>query len=213
MVANPQRNDWHGNMNPQHDDAYENSIEDMHGILMSERDFERLISGETDYHYEWIDGVVYNMTGSSPRHSVIASRIDRLLSDQISNCGPCRVHRDQYVFIPGQPAAVPDIVLTCDTADWDEDKHLKPFKIQSPLIVVEVLSPSTERFDRTAKFARYKCCPSLEVYILVNQYKPYVEVYQRARDWQKELYIAGQIVQFDQLDLELPIDAIYEGVL
>src|SRR6266702_872375 len=171
MVANPQHNDRHGNMNPHYDDAYENDIKDMHGIPMSERDFERLVSDETEYHYEWIDGIVYNMTGSSPRHSVIASRIDRLLSEQIGTDGPCRVHRDQFVFIPGRPPGAPDAVLTCDPADWDEDKHLKPFKIQSPLIVVEVLSPSTERFDRTEKFARYKLCASLEAYILVNQDK------------------------------------------
>jgi Uma2 family endonuclease len=81
------------------------------------------------------------------------------------------------------------------------------------LIVVEVLSPGTEKFDRREKFARYKRCLSLEVYILINQYKPHIEVYQRARDWQQEPYVAGQIIQFDRLDLELPVDAIYKGVL
>jgi Uma2 family endonuclease len=213
MVANPQRNDWHGNMNPQHDDAYENSMKDMHGTPMTEEAFEKLISVELPYHYELIDGVVYNMTGSSPRHSVLASRVDKLLSEQIGTSGPCRVHREQFVFIPGKPSVVPDAVLTCDLADWDEDTHLRPFKIRSPLIVVEVLSPSTEQFDRTEKFARYKLCPTLEVYILVNQYEPHIEVYQRSRDWQPELYVADQIVQFDHLDLELPLDALYEGVL
>src|SRR5205823_5137769 len=111
-----------------------------------------------------------------------------------------------------KPPVVPDVVLTCDPADWDDDKHLKPFKIQSPLIVVEVLSPGTQRFDRKEKFARYKCCPTLEAYILVSQRERYIEVYQRARDWQQERYTAGQVIQLDQLDLELSLDAIYKGI-
>lgn len=203
MVANPRWNDRH--MNSQYDD--------LHGTPMTEENFENLISIELPYHYELIDGVIYNMTGSSPRHSVLASRIDILLSEQIGADGLCRVHRDQFVFIPGRPSTVPDAVLTCDLADWDEEIHLKPFKIRSPLIVVEILSPGTEKFDRGEKFTRYKRCPSLEVYILVNQYKPHVEVYQRIRDWQQEIFVAGQIVQFDQFDLELALDAIYKGVL
>src|SRR5207249_5758824 len=83
---------------------------------------------------------------------------------------------------------VPDVVLTCDLADWDKDKRLKPFMIQSPLIVIEVLSPSTERYDRTEKFARYMRCPPLEVYILVSEDEQYVEVYRRSTGWKQERF-------------------------
>lgn len=105
------------------------------------------------------------------------------------------------------------MVLTCDRADWDKDKRLKPFMIQSPLIVVEVLSPSTERYDRTEKFARYMTCPTLEVYILVSQDEQHVEVYRRSTGWRQERFSAGQTINLDQLDLELPVESIYEGVL
>jgi Uma2 family endonuclease len=128
---------------------------DLPGISMTEEAFERLISVENPYRYELIDGVVYDMTGSTPEHSVIASNIEALLREQLGKSGPCRTYRDQYVAIPGIPPVVPDVVLTCDRADWDKDKRLKPFMIRSPLIVVEVLSPSTEKYDRTEKFARY----------------------------------------------------------
>lgn len=107
---------------------------------------------------------------------------------------------------------MPDVVLTCDIADRDRDKRLKPFKIRSPLIVVEVLSPSTSTYDRTEKFMRYMLCPTLEVYMLVSQDEQHVEVYRRATDWRQERFSAGQTVQLDQLDLELPLAAIYEGV-
>ena len=185
---------------------------DLRGIAMTEEAFEQLISVESPYRYELIDGIVYDMTGSSPEHSVIASNIEELIRDQLGRSGPCHTHREQYVAIPGKPAVVPDVVLTCDVADWDKDKRLKPFKIQSPLIVVEVLSPSTERYDRTEKFARYMRCPTLQVYILVHQDEQHVEVYRRSTGWKQERFSANEVVKLEQLDLELPVESIYEGV-
>ena len=85
--------------------------------------------------------------------------------------------------------------------------------IQSPVIVVEVLTPSTERYDRTEKFARYMLCPTLEVYILVSQDEKYVEVYRRSTGWKRERFSEGQMIKLEQLDLELPVGSIYEGVL
>ena len=99
--------------------------DDLHGIHMTEEAFERLISVESPYRYELIDGVVYDMTGSTPEHSVIASNIELLVREQLGRSGSCRTHRDLYVAIPGKPPVVPDVVLTCDRADWDKDKRLK----------------------------------------------------------------------------------------
>lgn len=193
MVANPQ---------------YPN----LRGIAMTQEAFERLISVESPYRYEFIDDVTYNTTGSSPEHSVIASHIEILLRQQLGNSGPCRTHREQYVAVPGKPPVVPDVVLTRDVGDWDKDKRLKPFMIRSPLLVFEVLSPSTEKYDRTEKFARYTLCPTLEVYVLVSQDEPYIEVYRRSTSWKQERFSENQTIQLDQLDLELPLEAIYEGV-
>jgi len=185
----------------------------MHGIPMTEEAFEQLLSVESPYRYELIDGFIYDMTGSTPEHSTITSNIESLLRDQLGRSGPCRTHRDQYVVIPGKPPVVPDVVLTCDRADWDKDKRLKPFMIRSPLIVVEVLSPSTERYNRTEKFARYTRCTTLEVYILVSQDEQFVEVYRRSMGWKQERFSAGQVIKLEQLGLELPVESIYEGVL
>ncbi len=185
--------------------------DDLHGIYMTEEAFERLISVESPYRYELIDGVVYDMTGSTPEHSAITSNVEGLLREQLGRSGPCRTHRDQYVAIPGKPPVVPDVVLTCDRADWD--KRLKPFMIRSPLIVVEVLLPTTERYDRTEKFSRYMLCPTLEVYILVSQDDQHIEVYRRSMGWKQERFSSGQTVMLEQLDLELPVGLVYEGVL
>jgi Uma2 family endonuclease len=190
--------------NPQYDD--------LHGIPMTEEAFEHLIGIESPYRYELIDGIVYDMTGSSPEHADIGHNIAALLKEQLGKSGPCRVYQEQYVAIPGYAPVVPDGVVTCDIADRDKKKRLKPFKVRSPRIVCEVLSPSTENYDRTEKFARYRCCPMLEVYVLVSQDEPYVEVYRRAKNWRPEYFSADQIAKLDQLDLELPLTSIYEGV-
>jgi Uma2 family endonuclease len=180
---------------------------------MTEEAFERLISVEGPYRYELIDGLVYDMTGSSPEHADLAHNVAALFKEQLGKQGPCRVYQEQYVLIPGKPSVVPDVVVTCNVADRDKDKRLKPFKIQSPLIVVEVLSPSTAAYDRTEKFARYMLCPTLEVYILVSQDESYVEVYRRTTGWQQERFSSSQTVKLDQLDLEIPLASIYEGVV
>lgn len=184
----------------------------LHGVPMTEEAFERLISVESSYQYELIDSVLYDMTGSSPEHADIAYNIAAVLKEQLGKSGPCRVYQEQYVFIPGKPSSVPDVVVTCDVRDREKDKRLKPFRIQSPLIIVEVLSPSTENYDRTEKFTRYQCCPTLEIYMLVSQDEPYIEVYHRTSAWKQERFLSDQVIKLGQLDLQLPLSAIYEGV-
>src|SRR5436853_926194 len=126
----------------------------LHGIRITEEAFEQLISVESPYRYELIDGLVYDMTGSSPEHADIAYNVTEILKEQLGKQGPCRVYQEQYVFIPNKPTVVPDVVVTCDIADRDKKQRLKPFKIRSPLIVIEVLSLSTEVYDQNEQLAR-----------------------------------------------------------
>ena len=174
--------------------------DDMQGIPMTEEAFNLLLTVESPYRYEFIDDVVYDTTGSTPEHSVIASNVVSILRKQVGKSGPCRVHCNQYIAISGKPPVVPDVVLTCDRGDWDKDKRLRPFMIRSPLIVVEVLSPSTERYNRTEKFTRYIRCKTLEVYILVSQHEQHVDIYRRSNSWMQERFSVGQVVQLEQLD-------------
>ncbi|HEY4383128.1 MAG TPA: Uma2 family endonuclease [Ktedonobacteraceae bacterium] len=196
MVVNPEQNN-----NPS-----------LHGIPMTNEAFEHLIGIESPYQYELIDGFAFDMTGSTPEHADISFNIAQVFKEQLGKQGPCRVYEEQYVAIPGQPSVIPDVVITCDVADRDKNKRLKPFKIQSPLIAVEVLSPSTESYDRAEKFHRYQHSPTLEIYILVSQHEEYVEVYRKATGWTQEHFSTGQVIKLDQLDLELPVSSIYEGV-
>ncbi|HWS83419.1 MAG TPA: Uma2 family endonuclease [Ktedonobacteraceae bacterium] len=187
--------------------------DDLHGIPITEEAFEQVISAENPYRYEFIDEVLYDMTESSPEHSEIVANIFDLIHAHIAKEDSCKVYQDQYVSIPFKPSVIPDVVVTCDSADRDKDKQLEPFRIQAPCIVFEVLSPYTENYDRTEKFARYQCCSSLKVYILVSQDESHVEVYRRETKWRQERFSAGQTINLDQIGLELPVNVIYEGVL
>lgn len=191
---------------------FEDQETPLQGVFMEADDFERLISQETSRKYELIGGILYDMTGSTPEHADIAYNVLEAFKLQLGKQGPCRAYQEQYIAIPNSTPLCPDVVLTCDISDRDKDRRLRPFRIQSPLIVVEVLSPSTEKKDRGEKFARYITCPTLEIYMLFSQYEPRVEVYRRANDWQQEIFTAGQTILLDQLDLEFPLNEIYEGI-
>ncbi|GCE45609.1 Uma2 family endonuclease [Thermosporothrix hazakensis] len=191
------------------------SSEIMHGVPATLEAFERLISGEQPYRYELINydprtrsGIIIDMTGSSWSHGELTSHFLVDLASQLRRGGPCSVQAGRHVFIPdNQPPVIPDVVVTCDLGDRKPGK-----KGISPLIVIEVLSPSTEHYDRTEKFERYKRCASLQVFILASQGKQQIEVYRRDTDWKQEIYEAGTI-QLEVLDLELDVDMLYQGVL
>lgn len=186
--------------------------DNLYGVPMTVEAFEHLLNFESPYRYELINGIICDMTGSTPEHADLVYNITELLKDQLGKRGPYRVYQRQYVAIPGHPSVVPDVVVSCDVADRDKQKRLKPFRIGSPLIVVEVLSPSTEKYDRGEKFGRYQCCPTLEVYVLVSQDEKHIEVYRRAKGWKQERFGAERTIKLEQLDLEVPMDAMYEGV-
>jgi len=76
-----------------------------------------------------------------------------------------------------------------------EDIHVK--EVRSPLIVVEVLSPSTMAYDRVAKFARYMLCSTLEVYILASQDERYMEIYCKSTGWKQERFASEEIIKLN----------------
>ncbi|MBE3559579.1 MAG: Uma2 family endonuclease [Ktedonobacteraceae bacterium] len=190
---------------------YDEDSPPVRGIPMTLEAFEDLVDHPGPYRYEMIRGLVYDMAPPSQEHATISFNITKIFKEQLGTQVPCRVFQEQRVAIPGDiPSTEPDVVVTCNRADWDK-KYRKPkhHRIESPLIVVEILSPGTEEFDRTEKFARYIKCPSLAVYILVSQDEERVEVYQRVNAWRPEIFTAGQTIKLDPMDLELPMAEIY----
>jgi len=83
---------------------------------------------------------------------------------------------------------------------------------EGPVLIVEVLSRSTRRFDKTEKRAEYLTLPSLQEYILIEQDFAEVEVQRRSNQWRSEYYYLGQDIHFESVDVTVSVEAIYQRV-
>lgn len=171
-------------------------------------DYER----QAEYKSEYIARQIVAMSGVSYEHSLINGNLARVLSTQTLD-GPCAVHasdlrvkvrtRGMYTY--------PDIVVVCGAPQF-EDAHVDT--LLNPTVIIEVLSPSTEGYDRGAKFGYYRALPSLQEYLLVTQDQALVEHFVRAGDdW--ILSVADDlaaVVQLPAISCTLPLAEIYRRV-
>ena len=160
--------------------------------------------------HELIDGHVYAMTGGSVNHGRIAIRLTALFDTHLdgSRCitgnSDIRVNiteTDNYIY--------PDASVTCDDRD-----QTTPQYITYPCLIVEVLSPSTEAYDRGGKFRMYRQNPMLIDYLLVNSTRIEVDLYHKneAGDWLILNYQVGDIIELKSINLKFPIEQIYRGL-
>ncbi len=183
-------------------------------MLMTRETFLHLISQGTPERYEWIDGVVYNMTGSSGAHAFLALAMYNLLRSTYPLDGPCQPFTEQWVELPDGSLLAPDAVLTCTLSDWSEpDGASTPMHITHPRLVVEVLSKRTQGYDRKRKLERYKACATLEAYLLIHQKEPRVDVFRRHDGWQeKRMTGLEAVIQLPELGLVVPLATLYANV-
>lgn len=129
---------------------------------------------------EYIDGEMFAMAGASPQHVQITSNLNRELGNVLRN-GPCVVYSiDLRVATdPKRHYTYPDVVVTCDPLQYVDDQR---DTITNPVLVAEVLSPSTESYDRGEKSERYRAVSTLAEYLLVAQDRVHIELYTRKPD-------------------------------
>ena len=159
--------------------------------------------------HEYLDGVVYAMAGASEAHNVISGNIYGELWQRLRG-QRCRAFIAAYrVGIRSRVADFyyyPDVLVDCT-----------PFRGESlyaeaPRVVFEVLSKDTDRTDRYEKWHKYQTIASLDVYVLVDQFKPAVTVYRRTEDgWKTELFtLQTDILELPTIGCSLPLATIYE---
>lgn len=163
-----------------------------------------------EIRHEYINGDVFAMTGGTIAHSTIAANLISLLRPHVRGKN-CRVlGSDAKVGIsPRGEFFYPDLLVTCDDRDRNSAKA-----VFHPKLIVEVLSPSTEAYNRGGKFARYRQLSSLNEYVLVGSESINVETF-RLNDrgkWELTPYGEGDWVQFASIDFECAIASIYEDV-
>ncbi|HVK04482.1 MAG TPA: Uma2 family endonuclease [Armatimonadaceae bacterium] len=167
-----------------------------------------------EYKSEYYNGQAFAMSGASREHNLISNNVAGELRARLKG-RPCETYgSDMRVQIRETGAYVyPDVVVVCGEPRF-ADAHVDT--LLNPVVVVEVLSPSTERGDRGEKFAHYRRLESLREYVLISQDQRRVEKFTRRNDsgeWVfTEVSDADGALRLDSLDLELPLAEIYDRV-
>lgn len=169
--------------------------------------------GATDDRHEWVDGVVYAMSRGTPEHGRLTNRIVTKVLGPLLGEGCESFSSDTPIFIEAaQHHTYADASLVCGALVTRRvhDKNGKSIgeAIVNPTLIVEVLSETTERYDRDGKFEAYKKLPSFEQYVLVSQSERRIEVRTRTdQGWTTELGHAGETVHIRGRAVE--VDSIY----
>jgi hypothetical protein len=180
--------------------------------LLTEEEY-LAIERAAEFKSEFHDGQMYAMSGGSFNHSVLGARIISLLSSQVRKA--CRVlNSDMRVRIQSTGLyTYPDCSVVCGEPQFFRDQQ---DVLVNPILVVEVLSPSTENFDRGKKFASYRTIPSLREYLLVHQDERHVEHFSQQPDgnWLLIDHMGEDAtVSIATLSVQLPLSALYASVL
>lgn len=180
-----------------------------HTPLMSVEEYFELEESSPDTRYEYIDGYIYMMAGGSANHATIGGNILAILKSLLRG-SPCRAYNsDMKVRVSETRYVHPDVTVTCNP----QDRGTVDF-IQSPRLVVEVLSPSTEARDRGRKLQWYLACPSVEEYLLVDSRSIRIEIYRKEqKKWIYEAFEADDEVELKSLRVRFPVADAYEDVI
>ena len=154
--------------------------------------------------YEFADGVITMMTGGSLDHSTIASNLHRAVSSKLRGTG-CMAFRGDAKVIANGTVRYPDLSVTCSPIKGRDDI------VPDPVLVVEVLSSSTEYVDRGRKKFDYFATESIRQYALVEQDDRLVDLYTRTEaGWVNEIVTGDAVLKLSAIGVELALDAIYE---
>lgn len=168
---------------------------------------------DADQKHEWFDGEIFAMAGGTIEHAQLSTAVGAELRGLATSCG-CRVFSSDLkirVLATGL-ATYPDAAVVCGAIERDPDDHNVA---TNPSILVEVLSDSTEGYDRGQKFANYRAIPSLRDYVVVSQYEPRIEVHSRDVSglWVLREARSGGGVPLSALGgATLDVDRVYQGV-
>jgi Uma2 family endonuclease len=165
----------------------------------------------SEHRHEYIDGVVYAMSGASENHELIAGNLFAAIHGHLRG-SPCKPYisnfklrlridqRDLFYY--------PDIMVACVR------EGVASHYLHHPKLIVEVLSASTESIDRREKFLSYKLIATVEEYVLASQDVAQITIYRRTEKWAPRVHSGSDsMATFQSIGLSLALGQIYEGVL
>ncbi len=152
------------------------------------------------------DATILDMAGGSDAHAALCIRLGTLLSNQLEDA-PCLVYSsDRRLKLPqGGNYLFPDLTVACGEETTSQ--------VMVPTVILEVLSPATEKRDRSAKLAAYKTLPSLAEYVLIGSEIKEIIVYRRGSNWRPYHYQSGDTIELTSIGVSFPFDAVYRRIL
>lgn len=155
--------------------------------------------------YEYVEGQAYAMVGASRGHNKLSLEFARQLSNHLRGSRCSVFHSDMKVGIETAGAwrfYYPDVQVSCEAESAQ-------YYNTAPCLIIEILSPSTERVDRMEKLVAYRQLASLQEYVLCSQDSPHVEIYRRRTTWQVEYYTGNDTFRLDSVGLDVSVAALY----
>ena len=173
------------------------------------------LEASSNVKHEFLDGQIYAMAGGTPEHAALAAAVIGLLFPAL-RAGRCRAHdADLRVRVPATGLTTyPDVTVICGPRELDPGDRQA---VTNPTLIVEVLSRSTEDYDRGDKFDHYRQLPSLQQYVLVSFREPCVEVWTRDAGsdggavWTAAVAREGDVAVLASIGAALDVRELYEA--
>ncbi len=167
---------------------------------------------KAEYRSEYIDGYIFEMSGGTEAHTQISFNATRLFADKLR--GRCRAYQSEMkVWVEEvRTYFYPDVTVVCGERKFHNGNT---GIVENPILLVEVLSDSTTKYDKNEKFLTYQNIESFQEYALISQHKPIVQRYvkQKNGDWVIKATIGLKSkVYFESVDLELSLEDMYDLV-
>lgn len=163
----------------------------------------------TDLKHEFFDGDIRAMSGGTLEHARLITAVGLQLGDQLG-AGPCVYYTSVLRVRIGELITYPDGLVACGEPQMDSEDNNA---LLNPTLLIEVTSPSSERYDRGGKFERYKRIPSVREYVIVSQRTHAIDVFRRNDDgtWadEPETYGPGERARLVSIDCEIDVDKLY----
>ena len=176
--------------------------------IIDPEDYLTLDRNSKEKRYEYFDGELRMLAGGSTYQSRIIANLTIAIGRSLGN-NSCNIYNsDIRLQLSESRYVYADIAVSCDQRDQGLDDM-----IRYPCLIVEVPSPTTEATDRGKKFIHYQECPVVQEYVMADSQSIRIDVYHREEDgWKLHTYGPGNIVMLDSLDIQFPIDMIYQGM-
>ncbi len=170
------------------------------------------LDNNSEGRFEYFDGEVFEM-GVHPNHMRLERKLGKMLDEEIEKRGCLVTSSALRVYVPAAPPyRYPDTTALCGEPKFVDINGLPC--LTNPTLIVEILSPSTEGYDRGGKFAEYKSIESFLEYLLISQDKKFITLFTKHNEkfWFQSEYFAGETLKLESLECELNVDEIYQGI-